>query len=118
MTHARRKVSWEPLVRAAVPACPERFTSYDVVRVMGRDANVDSVRHAVFDALCRLADAGELAKETRKRGETRSVTLFSRTASFRASAFDFAARRRAAEFLQGLSIHWGNERNRSRAQAD
>jgi hypothetical protein len=114
----RRVVSWMPLVRAAIPQCAEPFTSNDVCRVMGLDPYEYTTRQAVFDVLDRLTGHGELDKQTKKRGEKRASVAFTRTASFRAEAFDFAAQRKAAEFLQGLSIAWGNQRNQEHAAAE
>lgn len=111
-----RGVAWMPRVRAAIQRCAEPFTTYDVCRVLGADQD-SSARYAVFDALCRLAEGRELEKSVVQRGARRSAS-FKRTLHFRELECDLAAQRTAAAFLQGLAVHWGNERNRGHAAAE
>jgi len=114
VTRRHRVVSWMPLVRAAIPRCAEPFTAIDVCRALGCDPYESNTRQAVFDVLDRLAGRGELDKHTTKRGEARSKSTFSRTATFRAEEFDLDAQSQAAQFLRGLSIEWGNQRAATR----
>lgn len=116
MSRQRRVVSWLALVRAAIPRCAEPFSAYDVVRAMGIDPGRDGVRFSVFDVLFKLAENRELVKSTRKRGEKRTVSVFTRTAAFRAEEFNFEAQRQASDFLQGLAVQWGNQRNHAAAE--
>lgn len=109
---------WMPRVRAVIPSLTEPFTTYDVCQALDVDPNSGGGRNSVHVALSTLADDRELDKETVKRGTTRTTSYFRRTVHFRASEVNHSAQRDAAEYLQGLSIHWGNARNDRNAAAD